>query len=127
MLFWRLCFHFRPFFCCLSCAFLPSKEQLPDWLQKRDSHPIVELSYLEVGLGSQTIHMQFGEGGAAYTLLVMDSLRCKRFFGLLTGTFILFGSFRSGSDRYQDNRFPSPLNGGTLRPRAVRSARSSVY
>lgn len=63
----------------------PSREQLSDWLQKCDSHPIVELSYLEVGLGSQSIHMQFGEGGAAYTLLVRDSLRCKRFFGLLTG------------------------------------------
>uniref|UniRef100_A0A674NEH1 Serine/threonine-protein kinase 11-interacting protein n=1 Tax=Takifugu rubripes TaxID=31033 RepID=A0A674NEH1_TAKRU len=61
------------------------KDQLSDWLQKRDSHPIVELSYLEVGLGSQSIHMQFGDGGAAYTLLARDSLRCKRFFGLLTG------------------------------------------
>ncbi|XP_054480058.1 serine/threonine-protein kinase 11-interacting protein isoform X3 [Anoplopoma fimbria] len=57
--------------------------QLSDWLQKRDSHPIMELSYLEVGLGSQSIHMEFG--GVAYTLLVRDSLRCKRFFGLLTG------------------------------------------
>lgn len=82
---WYPCFHFLRFSCCLSRAFLPSKDQLSDWLQKRDSHPIVELSYLEVGLGSQTIHMQFGEGDAAYTLLVRDSLRCKRFFSLLTG------------------------------------------
>uniref|UniRef100_A0A3Q1K221 Serine/threonine-protein kinase 11-interacting protein n=1 Tax=Anabas testudineus TaxID=64144 RepID=A0A3Q1K221_ANATE len=59
--------------------------QLSDWLQKRDSHPILELSYLEVGLGSQSIHMEFGDGGVAYTLLVRDSSRCKRFFGLLTG------------------------------------------
>ncbi|XP_073318442.1 serine/threonine-protein kinase 11-interacting protein isoform X2 [Pagrus major] len=59
--------------------------QLSDWLQKRDSRPIMELSYLEVGLGSQSIHMEFGDGGPAYTLLVRDSLRCKRFFGLLTG------------------------------------------
>nr|XP_046238382.1 serine/threonine-protein kinase 11-interacting protein isoform X4 [Scatophagus argus] len=58
--------------------------QLSNWLQKRDSHPIIELSYLEVGLGSQSIHMEFGDGGAAYTLLVRDSLRCKRFFGVLT-------------------------------------------
>ncbi|XP_061744947.1 serine/threonine-protein kinase 11-interacting protein [Nerophis ophidion] len=65
-----------------------SKEQLSDWLQKRDCHPIIELSYLEVGLGSQSIHMAFdvGEvGGVAYTLLVRDSIRCKRFFGQLTG------------------------------------------
>uniref|UniRef100_UPI0037E8D0BE serine/threonine-protein kinase 11-interacting protein n=1 Tax=Semicossyphus pulcher TaxID=241346 RepID=UPI0037E8D0BE len=58
---------------------------LSDWLQKRDSRPIAELGYLEVGLGSQCIHMEFGDGGVAYTLLVRDSLRCKRFFGLLTG------------------------------------------
>ena len=56
-----------------------------DWLQKRESHPITELSYLEVGLGSQSIHMEFEEGGVAYTLLIRDSARCKRFFGLLTG------------------------------------------
>ncbi|XP_054636841.1 serine/threonine-protein kinase 11-interacting protein isoform X2 [Dunckerocampus dactyliophorus] len=65
-----------------------SKGQLSDWLQKRDCHPIIELSYLEVGLGSQSIHMAFDGGGikgAAYTLLVRDSVRCKCFFGLLTG------------------------------------------
>ncbi|CAL8282833.1 serine/threonine-protein kinase 11-interacting protein isoform X2 [Gadus morhua] len=59
--------------------------QLSDRLQKRDSHPITELSYLEVGLCSQTIHMEFEEGGGAYTLLVRDDARCKRFFGRLTG------------------------------------------
>ncbi|KAK6325470.1 hypothetical protein J4Q44_G00048120 [Coregonus suidteri] len=56
-----------------------------DWLQKRDSRGITELSYLEVGLGSQSIHMEFEEGPVAYTLLVRDSARCKRFFSLLTG------------------------------------------
>ncbi|XP_035808042.1 serine/threonine-protein kinase 11-interacting protein isoform X2 [Amphiprion ocellaris] len=59
--------------------------QLTDWLQKKDSYPIMELSYLEVGLGSQSIHMEYGDSGVAYTLLVRDSVRCKRFFGLLTG------------------------------------------
>lgn len=59
--------------------------QLSDWLVKRDSHPILELSYLEVGLGSQSIHMEFGEGTAAYSLLVRNSARCKSYFGLLTG------------------------------------------
>ncbi|KAM6893733.1 serine/threonine-protein kinase 11-interacting protein [Xenentodon cancila] len=58
---------------------------LTDWLQKKDSYPIMDLSYLEVGLGSQSIHMEFSHGGVAYTLLVRDSVRCKRFFGLLTG------------------------------------------
>ncbi|XP_061534006.1 serine/threonine-protein kinase 11-interacting protein isoform X2 [Phycodurus eques] len=65
-----------------------ARGQLSDWLQKRDCHPILELSYLEVGLGSQSIHMAFDDGEVtcmAYTLLVRDSIRCKRFFGLLTG------------------------------------------
>ncbi|XP_034034142.1 serine/threonine-protein kinase 11-interacting protein [Thalassophryne amazonica] len=61
------------------------QDNLSDWLQKRDSYPLMELSYLEVGLGSQSIHMEFGEAGEAYTLLVRDSLHCKRYFGLLTG------------------------------------------
>ncbi|KAM9328061.1 serine/threonine-protein kinase 11-interacting protein isoform 2-T2 [Pholidichthys leucotaenia] len=58
---------------------------LTDWLRKRDSYPILELSYLEVGLASQSIHMEFGDSGLAYTLLVRDSVRCKRFFAMLTG------------------------------------------
>ncbi|KAM6945407.1 serine/threonine-protein kinase 11-interacting protein [Aplochiton taeniatus] len=62
-----------------------SHSQPSDWLQKRYSHPIRELSSLEVGLGSQTVHMEFEEGGVAYTLVVRDSVRCKRFFSLLTG------------------------------------------
>lgn len=75
---------------------VPRRDQLAEWLQKRNSHPIGELSYLDVGLGSQSIHMEFdggeesadgGDGccGPAYTLLVRDSARCKRFFALLTG------------------------------------------
>lgn len=85
VLLWHPWFQFVCLPCRLTRPFPPSKDQLSDWLQKRDSHPILELSYLEVGLGSQSIHMQFGDGGVAYTLLVRDSLRCKRFFGLLTG------------------------------------------
>lgn len=56
-----------------------------EWLKKRDSHRLCELSYLEVGLGSQSIHMEFDVSAAAYTLLVRDSARCKQFFNQLTG------------------------------------------
>ncbi|XP_062853710.1 serine/threonine-protein kinase 11-interacting protein [Trichomycterus rosablanca] len=62
-----------------------SEGQPSDWLEKRESHRLCDLSYLEVGLGSQSIHMEFDEGAAAYTLLVRDSTRCNRFFGRLTG------------------------------------------
>ncbi|XP_060724495.1 serine/threonine-protein kinase 11-interacting protein isoform X2 [Tachysurus vachellii] len=54
-----------------------------EWLQKRDSHRICELSYLDVGLGSQSIHMEFDVSAAAYTLLVRDSARCKHFYNQL--------------------------------------------
>ncbi|KAK2889030.1 hypothetical protein Q8A67_014405 [Cirrhinus molitorella] len=61
-----------------------SEGQPSDWLQKRESHRLCELSYLEVGLGSQSIHLEFDEGAAAYTLLVRNSARCKWFFSKLT-------------------------------------------
>lgn len=61
-----------------------SQGQPSDWLRKRESHRLCELSYLEVGLGSQSIHLEFDEGAAAYTLLVRNSARCKWFFNKLT-------------------------------------------
>uniref|UniRef100_A0A672GBW2 Serine/threonine-protein kinase 11-interacting protein n=1 Tax=Salarias fasciatus TaxID=181472 RepID=A0A672GBW2_SALFA len=58
---------------------------LGERLQKRAGYPLLELGHLEVGLASQTIHMEFGQkGGVAYTLLVRDSARCKRFYSTLT-------------------------------------------
>lgn len=107
-----------------SAIFLPRKDQLSDWLQKRDSHPILELSYLEVGLGSQTIHMQFGEGGAAYTLLVRDSLRCKRFFGLLTGT---PRQARHTKSIFHFIQFGFPPADGARPAQSSASARKSIY
>uniref|UniRef100_A0A3B3SV27 Serine/threonine-protein kinase 11-interacting protein n=1 Tax=Paramormyrops kingsleyae TaxID=1676925 RepID=A0A3B3SV27_9TELE len=60
--------------------------QPSDWLKKRKHHRVADLCYLEVGLGSQSLHMQFEDGGpASYTLLVRHNTRCKRFFNLLTG------------------------------------------
>ncbi|XP_041117492.1 serine/threonine-protein kinase 11-interacting protein isoform X2 [Polyodon spathula] len=59
--------------------------QPSDWLRKRESHRITELSYLEVGLGSQSIRAEFEDSGAAYTLLIRDREKCKSFFNLLTG------------------------------------------
>uniref|UniRef100_W5MSC7 Serine/threonine-protein kinase 11-interacting protein n=1 Tax=Lepisosteus oculatus TaxID=7918 RepID=W5MSC7_LEPOC len=59
--------------------------QPSEWLRKRESHKLSELSYLEVGLGSQSIHMEFEDSGTAYTMLIRDSNRCKHFFSLLTG------------------------------------------
>ncbi|XP_053353628.1 serine/threonine-protein kinase 11-interacting protein isoform X2 [Clarias gariepinus] len=60
------------------------EEDPSEWLQKKASHQLCELSYLEVGLGSQSIHMEFDAAIATYTLLVRDSARCKHFFHQLT-------------------------------------------
>ncbi|TRY90331.1 hypothetical protein DNTS_015226 [Danionella cerebrum] len=48
--------------------------QPSDWLKKRESHRLRDLCYLEVGLASQTLHMEFGDGRAAYTLLVRNKI-----------------------------------------------------
>ncbi|KAJ8416709.1 hypothetical protein AAFF_G00325870 [Aldrovandia affinis] len=64
---------------------METQGQPSDLLLKRHSHCISDLSYLELGLGSQSINMEFEDGGSAYTLLVRDSSRCKRVFGHLTG------------------------------------------
>lgn len=89
-------------------CFSSNRGSLADRLRKKDSYPIVELSYLEVGLGSQSIHMKFADGGVAYTLLVRDSVRCKRFFGLLTGKTKQKSSL-SASTRFWNTSFYFPL------------------
>ncbi|XP_028663403.1 serine/threonine-protein kinase 11-interacting protein isoform X1 [Erpetoichthys calabaricus] len=53
--------------------------QPSDWLRKHASHRISELRCVEVGLGSQTIHLEFDKGHS-YTLIIRDSTRCKTFF-----------------------------------------------
>ncbi|TSK62526.1 Serine/threonine-protein kinase 11-interacting protein [Bagarius yarrelli] len=56
-----------------------------EYLQKKDSHQLCDLRYLEVGLGSQSIHMEFDVVAApAYTLLIRDGARCKHFFHQMT-------------------------------------------
>nr|XP_005991831.1 PREDICTED: serine/threonine-protein kinase 11-interacting protein [Latimeria chalumnae] len=59
--------------------------QPSDWLRKTESHYIPDLLYLEVGLGSQSIRIQFDGPGASYTLLIRHRGRCERFFQYLTG------------------------------------------
>ncbi|XP_063067604.1 serine/threonine-protein kinase 11-interacting protein [Engraulis encrasicolus] len=62
--------------------------QPSDWLEKRHRHRLCEMSYLEIGLGSQSMHLEFADTNThtcAYTLLVRDPGRCKRYFSHLTG------------------------------------------
>ncbi|KAJ8247044.1 hypothetical protein GJAV_G00258140 [Gymnothorax javanicus] len=64
---------------------LEAQNESTDSFVKRDCYRISELSYLELGLGSQSIHMEFDDGGSAYTLLIRDRERCKHFYGIITG------------------------------------------
>ncbi|XP_061465415.1 serine/threonine-protein kinase 11-interacting protein isoform X2 [Rhineura floridana] len=58
--------------------------QPSDWLKKGDCHCLSDLSCLEVGLCHQSLHMEFMNPCASYTLLLRNQNRCKRFLQCLT-------------------------------------------
>eukprot|EP00058_Branchiostoma_floridae_P017526 XP_002603014.1 hypothetical protein BRAFLDRAFT_123981 [Branchiostoma floridae] len=63
----------------------PESEVPSDWLQKLAHHPITELHYIDIGLGSQSFRLEFTGHGGCYTFLVRDSERCRRFLRVFTG------------------------------------------
>ncbi|XP_066300190.1 serine/threonine-protein kinase 11-interacting protein-like isoform X2 [Branchiostoma lanceolatum] len=62
----------------------PESEVPSDWLQKLAHHPITELHYIDIGLGSQSFRLEFSGYGGCYTFLVRDSERCRRFLRVFT-------------------------------------------
>ena len=62
-----------------------SSDSDSDWLKCYEDQPITELQYVDVGLGYQSLRLEFGTDCSSYTLLIMDEGRCKRFLTLLTG------------------------------------------
>ncbi|CAH1241868.1 STK11IP [Branchiostoma lanceolatum] len=62
----------------------PESEVPSDWLQKLAHHPITELHYIDIGLGSQSFRLEFSGHGGCYTFLVRDSERCRRFLRVFT-------------------------------------------
>lgn len=50
-----------------------------------EDQPITELQFVDVGLGYQSLRLEFGTDCSSYSLLIMDEGRCKRFLTLLTG------------------------------------------
>ncbi|XP_078580309.1 serine/threonine-protein kinase 11-interacting protein-like isoform X2 [Branchiostoma floridae x Branchiostoma japonicum] len=62
----------------------PESEVPSDWLQKLAHHPITELHYIDIGLGSQSFRLEFTGHGGCYTFLVRDSERCRRFLRVFT-------------------------------------------
>uniref|UniRef100_A0A6J0TKY7 Serine/threonine-protein kinase 11-interacting protein n=1 Tax=Pogona vitticeps TaxID=103695 RepID=A0A6J0TKY7_9SAUR len=58
--------------------------QPSDWLKKVNSHCLSDLCCLEVGLCHQSLHMEFVNPCASYTLLLRNQNRCRRFLQCLT-------------------------------------------
>ncbi|KAL8182977.1 UNVERIFIED_CONTAM: hypothetical protein K2H54_010421 [Gekko kuhli] len=58
--------------------------QPSDWLKKRDCHSLCSLHAWEVGLFHQSLHIEFENPGASYTLLLRNQNRCRRFLQCLT-------------------------------------------
>ncbi|XP_069792091.1 serine/threonine-protein kinase 11-interacting protein isoform X2 [Narcine bancroftii] len=62
---------------------LPSG-QPSNWLRKREVHLIQDLVYLQVGLRTQSIGMEFDSPGSSYTLLIRNPSKCKNFIQYFT-------------------------------------------
>ncbi|XP_048724634.1 serine/threonine-protein kinase 11-interacting protein isoform X3 [Caretta caretta] len=58
--------------------------QPADWLKKNDSHYLSDLCYLEMGLGHQSLQMEFENPKASYNLLIRNQSRCDQFLQCLT-------------------------------------------
>ncbi|XP_042323994.1 serine/threonine-protein kinase 11-interacting protein isoform X2 [Sceloporus undulatus] len=58
--------------------------QPSEWLKKCDCHCLSNLFCLEVGLCHQSLHMEFVNPSASYTLLLRNQSRCRRFLQCLT-------------------------------------------
>ncbi|XP_067393751.1 serine/threonine-protein kinase 11-interacting protein isoform X2 [Emydura macquarii macquarii] len=54
------------------------------WLKKNDCHYLSDLCYLEIGLGHQSLHMEFENPKASYNLLIRNQSRCDQFLQCLT-------------------------------------------
>ncbi|XP_067843094.1 LOW QUALITY PROTEIN: serine/threonine-protein kinase 11-interacting protein [Heptranchias perlo] len=62
----------------------PLSGQPANWLRKREVHPILDLVYLQVGLRTQSIGMEFDGSGGSYTLLIRNPSKCKNFIQFFT-------------------------------------------
>ncbi|XP_078259379.1 serine/threonine-protein kinase 11-interacting protein isoform X2 [Rhinoraja longicauda] len=62
---------------------LPSG-QPSNWLRKREVHLIQDLVYLQVGLRTQSIGMEFDTSASSYTLLIRNPSKCKNFIQFFT-------------------------------------------
>ncbi|XP_060561365.1 serine/threonine-protein kinase 11-interacting protein-like [Ruditapes philippinarum] len=55
-----------------------------DWLKSYENQPISELRYIDIGLGYQTLRLEFETECSSYTLLIADEGKCKQFLTLIS-------------------------------------------
>ncbi|WAR05991.1 S11IP-like protein [Mya arenaria] len=55
-----------------------------DWLKCYEDQPITELHYIDIGLGYQSLRLEFDTECASYTLLIADEGKCKKFLTLIS-------------------------------------------
>ena len=79
----------------LIVSYLSNSDTPSDWLSKRTQHPIRDLLYIHIGLGSQSFQLEFNNDGILYTVAVRDKQWCEKFVSQLTGKFVMivFDSF----------------------------------
>ncbi|KAH3730838.1 hypothetical protein DPMN_056836 [Dreissena polymorpha] len=88
-----------------------------DWLVCYEDQLITELRYIDIGLGYQTLRLEFGTECASYSLLIADEGRCKQFLTLISD--ILQKVAMSDHSRLEGIIKSSPVTLGNLRAQVI--------
>lgn len=67
------------------CLLLLSREN-SDGLSCIENQPMTELCYVDIGLGYQSVRLEFDTMCSSYSFLIRDEERCKSFISLITGS-----------------------------------------
>ena len=60
-------------------------DNISKWLKLIHKESLVELQYVDIGLGYQSFRMEFGKEDNCFKFLVKDESVCKQFVGQLAG------------------------------------------
>lgn len=67
------------------CLLLLSREN-SDGLSCIENQPMTELCYVDIGLGYQSVRLEFDTMCSSYSFLIREEERCKSFISLITGS-----------------------------------------
>ncbi len=81
------------------------------WLKTVQVHSIINLLYVDIGLGYQSFHVEFTADNSCFTFLLRDERRCKSFLRQFTskGTRTALSAF-GASSLYKNDVFMFPPN-----------------